>query len=102
MEGGVFAEMGLLTLPGGGVSVPVLEFPDVRMDTAPILPIVVEVGVDEPDVGVGVLALDTDELVGMAIGFSLILGVLVISFESSLLTLTLDIDKDLWEFFTDF
>lgn len=43
------------TFPGEGVVPPALEFPEVRMDTAPILPIVVEVGVAEPgeEVGVG-------------------------------------------------
>lgn len=103
-EGGVFAEVGVDTFPGEGVVPPALEFPEVRMDTAPILPIVVEVGVAEPgeEVGVGVLALDTAELGGMAIGFNLILGVLVMSFESSLLTLTLVMESDLWEFFSDF
>lgn len=102
--GWVFAEVGVDTFPGEGVVPPALEFPEVRMDTAPILPIVVEVGVAEPgeEVGVGVLALDTAELGGMAIGFNLILGVLVMSFESSLLTLTLVMESDLWEFFSDF
>ena len=96
-DGGVFADVGVDAFPGGGVVPPALEFPEVRMDTAPIRPIVVDVGVEDPgeDVGVGVLELDTAELGGIAIGFNLILGVLVMSLESSLLTLTLDMDKDL-------
>ena len=80
-----------LTLTGG-VSEPLFV-----KDTAPIRPIVVEVGVDDPFVelaveyagGVFAMPMLTEELVGMAIGLSLMVGVFVINFESALLTVIL-------------
>lgn len=47
--GGVFTDVSEEDFPeGGGVIVPLLELPDVANDTAPIRPIVAEVGVSEP------------------------------------------------------
>lgn len=73
-------------------------------DTAPIRPIVVEVGVVDPFVELaveyagGVFAEPTltDELVGIAIGLSLMVGVFVISLESALLTVILFDGDDCW------
>lgn len=86
-------DVGVVALPlAGGVSDPLFV-----KDTAPIRPIVADVGVVDTFVELavekagGVLAVPilTDELVGMAIGFSLMVGVFVMSLESALLTVIL-------------
>lgn len=102
--GWVFVEVGVDIFFGEGVVFLVLEFLEVRMDIVFIFFIVVEVGVVEfgEEVGVGVLVLDIVELGGMAIGFNLILGVLVMSFEFFLFILIFVMESDLWEFFSDF
>lgn len=102
--GWVFVEVGVDIFFGEGVVFLVLEFLEVRMDIVFIFFIVVEVGVVEfgEEVGVGVLVLDIVEFGGMAIGFNLILGVLVMSFEFFLFILIFVMESDLWEFFSDF
>lgn len=90
---GLEREVGVVAFTlAGGVRDPLFV-----SETAPIFPIVVDVGVVDPFVelaveyagGVLAEAILTDEHVGIAIGFSLMVGVLVISLESALFTVML-------------